>query len=209
MNLGAHVGDDPLLVIANRQKLKSDLRLPNEPVWLDQIHSTRVLNADLAIKNTRADGAFSRRNQIVCAVMTADCLPLLLTNKAGSQVAAVHAGWRGMANGVIEQAVSRFVCQPSDIVAWAGPCIGPNNFEIGAEVRNQLGGSESAYLSIENNKLIANLYVLCEQRLAALGVTQYTHSNECTYTDKQRFFSYRRDGQCGRMASLIWIDHEP
>lgn len=205
MNLGAHVGDDPKCVLTNRQRLKSDLMLPNEPVWLEQIHSTRILNADLPIVSS-ADGTFSRANQTVCVVMSADCLPLLLTNQAGDQVAAVHVGWRGMANGIIEQAVSLFDCEPSQIIAWAGPCIGPNYFEIDVDTRNELGGSECAYSSFKNNRLLANLHLLCQQRLSNTGVTNFSHSHACTHTDKERFFSYRRDGQCGRMASVIWID---
>ena len=139
--------------------------------------------------------------------MTADCLPLLLTNRTGDQVAAIHAGWRGMANGIIERAVSLFDCEANDIIAWAGPCIGSSAFEIDIDVKHQLKGEDSAYIPFENNKLLANLHLLCQQRLAALGVVNYSHSHACTHTDKEHFFSYRRDGQCGRMASVIWIDH--
>ena len=207
MNLGMHVGDDEQRVIANRKKLKSELNLAHEPAWLEQVHSTNVVSADATISST-ADGAYSKKQQTACVVMTADCLPLLLTNVAGDQVAAIHAGWRGMANGIIEKAVALFDCPPTEVLAWAGPCIGPRNFEIGDEVKVQLGGPESAYKNIKNNKLLANLYVLCGARLSALGVLNYSHSEACTYSDDQRFFSYRRDGQCGRMATLIWIDRD-
>ncbi|MBL4671369.1 MAG: peptidoglycan editing factor PgeF [Arenicella sp.] len=212
MNLGLHVGDQDSQVIRNRSKLSSDLTLPSEPVWLTQAHSARVVNADLAIESA-VDGTFSTRANTICVVMTADCLPLLLTNQAGDQVAAIHAGWRGMSNGIIENAVALFNCHAAEIVAWAGPCIGPTQFEVGAEVRALLGGPDSAYRKIEDNvdqsnKLLADLYQLCGHRLAAVGVTNYSHSNACTYLDEHHFFSYRRDGQCGRMASLIWIDNE-
>jgi len=212
MNLGLHVGDQCSQVFRNRSKLRSDLKLPSEPVWLAQVHSASVVNADLATE-FEFDGSFSTRADIVCAVMTADCLPLLLTNLAGDQVAAVHAGWRGMANGIIENAVAAFACPVAEIIAWAGPCIGPTKFEVGTEVMAQLGGPDSAYKNPEDNighndKVLADLYQLCGHRLAAMGVTNYTHSNACTYLDEQDFFSYRRDGQCGRMASLIWIDSE-
>lgn len=216
MNLALHVGDRSRQVIRNRSKLRLDLNLPSEPVWLQQVHSDRVVNADLAAEfelGYEHDGSFSTRADTVCAVMTADCLPLLLTNSAGDQVAAIHAGWRGMANGIIENAVALFTCPTAEIIAWAGPCIGPTKFEIGTEVRVQLGGLESAYKKTEgngaqNNKMLADLYQLCGHRLAAIGVTNYSHSNLCTYLDEEYFFSYRRDGQCGRMASLIWIDNE-
>jgi len=205
MNLGMHVGDDELRVIANRKKLKSDLNLIHEPAWLEQVHSTNIVSADAAISSA-ADGAYSKNKQTACIVMTADCLPLLLSNVAGDQVAAIHVGWRGMANGIIEKAVALFDCPPSEILAWAGPCIGPSKFEIGDEVKALLGGPDSAYKFIKNNKLLANLYALCGARLAALGVLDYSHSEACTYSDDERFFSYRRDGQCGRMATIIWID---
>jgi len=207
MNLGTHVGDDSQLVMANRHKLSLDLNLPNEPMWLDQVHSAELVNADFA-NTSSADGAFSSVNGTVCVVMTADCLPLLLTNKNGDQVAAVHAGWRGMASGIIENAVGLFDCPPADIMAWAGPSIGPDKFEIGIDVLSELGGPDFCYKEIKNNKLLANLYLLCEQRLKAVGVTNYSYASTCTYLDKDQFFSYRRDGQCGRMASLIWIGRD-
>jgi len=229
MNLGAHVGDDDQRVTANRKKLNLDLSLPSEPLWLNQVHSTKLVNLDLPIATPAdgsrlltadgscsltadgsclltADGSYSKNSQTVCVVMTADCLPLLLSNRKGDQVAAVHVGWRGLAKGIIEKAVAQFACAPDEIIAWAGPCIGPDKFEIGIDVRHQLGGNDDCYLSSKNNKLFANLYLLCEQRLKAAGVTTYSHAAMCTYSDKAQFFSYRRDGRCGRMASLIWID---
>jgi len=213
MNLGAHVGDDDQRVTANRKKLNLDLSLPSEPLWLNQVHSTTLVNLDLPIATPAdgsrlltADGSYSKNSQTVCVVMTADCLPLLLSNRKGDQVAAVHVGWRGLAKGVIEKAVAQFACAPDEIIAWAGPCIGPDKFEIGMDVRHQLGGNDDCYLIGKNNKLFANLYLLCEQRLKAAGVTTYSHAAMCTYSDKAQFFSYRRDGRCGRMASLIWID---
>ena len=205
MNLAEHVGDNLQVVARNRHKLASDLNLPTTPVWLEQVHSTLVVNADTPIISA-ADGATSCSPNTVCAVLTADCLPLLLSNLAGDQVAAIHVGWRGLANGIIENAIASFNCDPGDIMAWAGPCIGPTKFEIDIDVRDKLGGPDSAYKMIKNNKLLANLYLLCEQRLSGLGVNDYSFYHGCTYTDESRFFSYRRDGQCGRMASLIWIE---
>jgi len=205
MNLGLHVGDDRHSVAKNRNIIKSELNLPSEPVWLEQVHSTNIVEASAPIE-CQADGAFSKKADIVCTVMTADCLPLLLTNVGGNQVAAIHVGWRGMANGIIEKAISLFDTAPERIVAWAGPCIGPDKFEIGLQVREQLGGCDEAYQSLNSDKLYANLYLLCKQRLKALGVSNYTYTKTCTHSDESRFYSYRRDGQCGRMASLIWIE---
>jgi len=207
MNLSHYVGDERQNVQSNRQQLRSDLELKTEPVWLEQVHSNQLANADLQIRSA-VDGSFSTTQNTVCVVMTADCMPILLTNRAGDQVAAVHAGWRGMAAGIIENAVALFQCPRHEIIAWAGPCIGPTKFEIGTEVRDQIGGSDNCYKPSKNNKLLANLYLLCEQRLSALGVSNYSHSEACTYSDNDQFFSYRRDGQCGRMASLIWIGNE-
>ena len=205
MNLGLHVDDEEPNVLANRRTLKSDLGLPNEPIWLDQVHGTTVVNAGRSIERT-ADGAFSNGSGTVCVVMTADCLPLLLTTTKGEQVAAIHVGWRGLANGIVENAIECFSCQPEEIIAWAGPTIGPTKFEIGTEVRDQLCGDDLAYVSQSNNKLLANMVLLCEQKLLALGVSRFSCSHACTYSNEGEFFSYRRDGQCGRMASLIWID---
>jgi len=209
-NLGAHVGDDIESVNANRERLLTHYNVPSNPVWLEQTHSTDVL--ELGQRNLRdtggalsADGSITRERGVVCAVMTADCLPLMLSNTQGTQVAAVHAGWRGMADGIIEAAVAKFDCEPSRIIAWAGPCIGPSKFEVGSEVKQQLGGLSSHYKPIDEGKVLANLYAICGFKLAELGVTNYSHSSSCTYTDQRLFYSYRRDGQCGRMASLIWI----
>ena len=212
-NIGAHVGDSERCVNLNRQKLCDDLGLPSDPVWLSQIHGTEVINLDAltdgaADRSTafNADGTYSSRKSTVCVVMTADCLPLLLTDREGTQVAAVHVGWRGLAKGIIENAVAQFTCTASNVIAWAGPCIGPDKFEIGDDVRQQLGGSHDCYSTSDDNTLLANLHRLCGQRLKALGVEDYVYTKACTYSDSEQYFSYRRDGECGRMASLIWID---
>jgi len=209
LNVAGHVGDCDVHVEKNRQRLIEQYEIPGSPYWLNQVHGTEVIElterVDPQVPLT-ADGAWTQQPRLVCAVLTADCLPLLLTNERGDQVAAVHAGWRGMADGIIETAVSQLDEEPSKVLAWAGPCIGPAAFEVGEEVREQLGGSDRAYLPSSNTgKLLANLYLLAQQRLAAIGVTQYSHSPMCTYVDETCFFSYRRNGQCGRMASLIWI----
>jgi len=208
LNLGDHVGDNPGYVQKNRQLIVNSLNLPAEPRWLNQTHST---NIQIQTRNTNpqicdADGSFSAERGLVCAVMTADCMPLLLCNRAGTKVAAVHAGWKGMADGIIEHAVEVFDELPEGIIAWAGPTIGANHFEIGEEVKQQLAGSNEAYQpSINPGKWMANLYLLASERLAALGIHNYQHSDLCTYADKDRFFSYRRDIQTGRTTSLIYL----
>lgn len=207
-NLGLHVGDEAELVKQNRQSLECDLGLNHSPLWLNQVHSTTLVTADDSLGDLpTADGSFTNKPNIVCVVMTADCLPLLLTNKRGTQVAAIHVGWRGLADGIVEKAVESFDCSASDIIAWAGPCIGPSFFEIGAEVREQLGGSDYCYaLSAHPEKYLANLIAIVGERLSKLDVDNYTYNNQCTYNNAELFYSFRRDGQCGRMASLIWIE---
>lgn len=216
LNLGDHVQDNSDDVAENRRRLVDEQALPTQPVWLRQIHSTLVhdigSDENSTAESTAAlvgDGSTTSQAGVVCAVLTADCLPLFLTDTAGQKVAIVHAGWRGMADGIIEVAISAFNTEADNIVAWAGPCIGAEHFEIGPEVRSALGGSDLAYRESANQgKLLANLYALAGERLAALGVSNYRHSSACTFRDNDKYFSYRRDGQCGRMASLIWLEPE-
>lgn len=213
LNLGAHVGDKQEAVDQNRRVLfdaanLSDLK-PQPSIWLDQVHGTNVVDFDdLKLKSEAvviADGAITKRVGVPCVVMTADCLPVLLSDKSGQQVAAVHAGWRGMASGIIEIAVARFATDPSNIIAWCGPCIGSEKFEVGLEVQDQLGGPAAAYLAHPDpNKTYADLALLAASRLASVGVKDCYFANYCTYSDSMLFYSYRRDGQTGRMASLIY-----
>ena len=209
LNLAEYVGDDEYTVMRNRVLLANAVGLPQIPIWLQQVHGTRVIDLDQTeVGSTRpeADGATTTTHGVVCAVQTADCLPLLMTNRQGTQVAAVHAGWRGMAAGIIEVAVAKMQCETRDILVWGGPCIGPSAFEVGIEVQAQLGGPASSYRPASTEgKVYADLRALAGDRLLQLGVTQYFHSESCTYQQDDAFFSYRRDGECGRMASLIWI----
>jgi len=211
MNLAAHVGDVPEHVARNRVRLNAELSLLGEPVWLNQVHGTELIDAGLAAPSVSApltaDGSWTQNTGVVCAVLTADCMPVLMSSKEGDRVAAVHAGWRGLADGILERAVKQF-SQASDVRVWIGPCIGPQAFEVGMEVREALAGPDSAYTPSNNaGRLMANLPLLAQHRLAELGVTRFFNSAQCTYSDSKRYFSYRRDGQCGRMASLIWIDN--
>jgi YfiH family protein len=210
LNLGGHVNDDPLAVAANRQLLSPFL--PSEPVWVNQVHGTRVIDAAQSGCLEDADASFANIANVVCVTMTADCLPVLLCDRSGSVVAAVHAGWRGLCDGVIEAAITNMAVQPPDILAWLGPAIGPQAFEVGPEVRQQFIDKEAEAeiaFSALGNKWLCDIYAIAQQRLRKAGVSQIygggINENFCTYTDKARFFSYRRDQITGRMASLIWL----
>ena len=211
LNLGMHVGDDPLLVARNRQQLNR--HVPTEPVWLNQVHGITVVDAALASCVPDADAAFARRSGTVCVTMTADCLPVLLCDRQGSVVAAAHAGWRGLCDGVIEATVEAMHAAPDSLMAWLGPAIGPQAFEIGEEVRQAFIAAHSdaisAFTPSSQGKWLGNLYLLARQRLNRLGVTAVygggIDRDFCTFTDQARFFSFRRDGATGRMASMIWL----
>jgi hypothetical protein len=207
-NLGDHVGDDPARVAENRTRLRAIL--PAEPHWLKQVHGRAVVCADDGVETSQADAAFSCRPGAVCAVMTADCLPVLFCDEAGSVVAAAHAGWRGLAAGVLEAAAAAMQVPPDRILAWMGAAIGPQAFEVGEDVRNafvsDLSASADAFKPGESaGKWWADIYLLARLRLAHIGVTRVFGGGHCTFNDRQRFYSFRRDGNTGRMASLIWL----
>jgi len=210
LNFGAHVNDDPIHVVQNRQRLSTIV--PTEPVWLNQVHGVRVINAALSQCVEDADASFTTRQSVVCAVMTADCLPILLCNDAGTVVAAVHAGWRSLCSGVIEATVNAMQTEHAHLMAWLGPAIGPAAFEVGHEVREQfISQLDEAELAFKpyGEKWLGNLYQLAIQRLNKLGVTNIygggVDQDFCTFNDEARFFSFRRDQVTGRMASLIWL----
>lgn len=208
LNLGGHVGDDRLKVAANRQLLNP--YVPTEPLWLNQVHGIAVVDAAMASCLPDADASFARVSGAVCATMTADCLPVLLCDEAGTVVAAAHAGWRGLCDGVIEATVATMQTPPKNLMAWLGPAIGPNAFEVGTEVRaafiSHVGEAELAFRSAADDKWLGDIYLLAKQRLHKLGVERIYGGGLCTYTDQARFFSFRRDGATGRMASMIWLD---
>lgn len=209
LNLGDHVGDDPEHVAHNRALVRTRLELPAEPLWLRQVHGCEVARADLAPAGCPADAAVAHGPGRVCAVMTADCLPVLLCDREGRAVAAVHAGWRGLVAGVLEGAVAALGVAPDQVLAWLGPAIGPDSFAVGPEVRDQLTasdpGAREAFRPDAGNRWLADIYTLARRRLARVGVTAVFGGGDCTYSDSGRFFSYRRDGVTGRMASLIWL----
>jgi YfiH family protein len=209
MNPADHVGDDPQLVMANRAQLAATLDLPSAPHWLRQVHGTTIVDAATAGAGVEADGSWTDHPNCVCAVLTADCLPVLLADRQGSCVAAVHAGWRGLAAGVIEAAVSKLQPVGGDLLAWLGPAIGPQAFAVGDDVRKVFVEHDpraaAAFTTLPNGSQYADLYFLARQRLAAVGVHDVFGGQYCTATDAERFFSYRRDGVTGRMATLIWL----
>lgn len=207
LNLGSHVGDAPLLVARNRMLLNS--LLPSEPVWLEQVHGTVVADADHAACLVRADACIARQKSSVCVVMTADCLPVLLCDERGTVVGAAHAGWKGLAAGVIESTVRAMGVEPGSLMAWLGPAIGPQAFEVGDEVRAEFVARHpdavSAFVATQHGKWLADLYALARLRLNAQGITRIYGCDRCTYTEREQFFSYRRDGVTGRMGSFIWL----
>ncbi len=207
LNLGLHVGDDPVRVNRNRQALAQFM--PSEPVWLEQVHGVEVASADLAACRVVADASVAKQRGSVCVVMTADCLPVLLCDEDGTVVAAVHAGWKGLAAGVIETTVKEMGVAPRKLMAWLGPAIGPESFEVGAEVRAAFmahdASAAAAFRPHREGKYLADIYLLARQRLNAMGVTRISGDGYCTYRQKDRFFSYRRDGVTGRMGTFIWL----
>lgn len=209
-NLGDHVGDNPYAVARNRMMVGDALQLPSEPLWLKQVHGTDVCGMDVGTCYPTGDASTAFRKGQVCVVMTADCLPVLFCDKAGTRVAAAHAGWRGLEAGVLEHTIGFLQCAPAELLAWLGPAIGPEAFEVGAEVRAAFmqhdPAAEAAFKPSANaGKWIADIYALARQRLNAAGVTAIFGGEFCTYADAGRFFSYRRDGQTGRMAALVWM----
>ena len=211
LNLGAHVGDDPLRVAENRRRIAQALALPSSPAWLKQVHGVTVheLGTETDAPRGPADGAFTRVRGRVCAILVADCLPVLFAARDGSVVGAAHAGWRGLAAGVLEATVRAMGVPAGDLVAWLGPCIGPQHFEVGEDVRSVFletdAGAAKAFRRGRGDRWWCDLPQLAQRRLAACGVGAVAADGSCTFTDRERCFSFRRDGQCGRMAALVWM----
>lgn len=208
MNLGLYAGDYADAVEANRRLLKR--LLPAEPRWLDQVHGTTVIDAETVTHPVQADASITKNPNCVSVVMIADCLPILFADRAGSAVAAAHAGWRGLAGGVIENTVRALDVPPQNLFAYLGPAIGPSAFEVGDEVRDAFVAADPAarlaFRPHKPGKWLADLFALARQRLARSGVLNVYGGGQCTYSDPVRFFSHRRDKVSGRMAALIWIE---
>jgi YfiH family protein len=209
LNLGAHVGDDEHAVSENRLRLRNALGLPRDPLWLNQVHGTAVVEAISHEAPPTADASFARSPGQACAVLTADCLPVLFCDRDGTRVAAAHAGWRGLAGGVLESALRAMSVAPDRVLAWLGAAIEQDMYEVGAEVREQFVAKSAdnahAFKSNARSRWQADLYDLARRELARLGVTQIFGGGFRCYADRDRFFSFRRDSTTGRMATLVWM----
>lgn len=209
LNLATHVGDEAQQVEANRQKVVDALGIANQPLWLQQVHGIDVCDAGAVSGDCMADGSYTDRANVVCAVLTADCLPILLCDQGGSWVAAVHAGWRGLAHGIVEQACERFKPSAGELIAWLGPAISRQAFEVGDEVRSAFLAKDQALAAAFSphgeGHWMADLYQLARARLIGTGVNKVYGGQWCTHGDPDRFYSFRRDGVTGRMATMIWI----
>ena len=211
LNLANHVGDKADLVEENRRRITEQFKLPSPPAWLQQVHGVQVHTLVEPLFNPiEADASITAQQGLVCAVMTADCLPLLLSDRAGRKVAAIHAGWRGLCAGIIEKTIQAMQLPVDQLLVWLGPAIGPRAFEVGADVREafvaQDPAAEEAFVQRDESHWLADIYLLARQRLRRLGVEAVFGGDFCTYEQEALFYSYRRDGITGRMASLIWLD---
>ena len=213
LNLGTHVNDEITAVEINRQRVREHLKLPSEPFWLNQIHSTLAIPVSLGAESRTADASYTSEKKQVCVVLTADCLPVLFCDRQGSQVAATHAGWKGLLEGVIEATLSHLSCAKNDILVWLGPAIGPASYEVGEEVRDQFLAKDpqnaSAFIASRPGHWMMDLYQLARLCLKKQGINTVYGGEFCTFRESDRFYSYRRDGgSTGRMATLIYIADE-
>lgn len=210
LNLAEHVGDVPDAIARNRARAMAAWQLPESPRWVQQVHGTDVVEASRITSGCMADASFTRTPGIVCAVLTADCLPVLFCDRGASSVAVAHAGWRGLASGILEATVDTLGLPPDTLMAWLGPAIGPNAFEVGEEVREAFVGRyrdcEQAFRPSQAGRWMADIYRLARHRLTRRGVSDIYGGGHCTVGESERFFSYRRDGTTGRMATLIWME---
>jgi len=210
-NLGEHVGDDARRVAENRARLQQRLGLPGAPVWLTQVHGTRVVDGHGTEQGPpEADGAVTSQCGVVLAVLTADCLPVLACRRDGQRIGVFHAGWRGLLAGILEAGMAAMEASPDEVLIYLGPAIGPARFEVGAELREAFAAHDPAaqdcFRPGRDGRWLADIYALARQRLGRAGVPAAAISGGgcCTVTETERFFSYRRDGRCGRMATVIW-----
>jgi len=212
LNLALHVNDAESAVHENRRLLRSALKLPQEPAWLNQVHGAEVIAAQWFVQPPIADGSFAIQSSNVCVVMTADCLPVLFCDCAGTRVAAAHAGWRGLAGGVLQSALRALDCDPVQVLAWMGPAIEQDAFEVGSEVRQQFvevdAGHAASFVQNVHGRWQADLYGLARRTLERSGVGAVFGGGFKCFADRARFFSYRREQRTGRMASLIWLQNE-
>jgi len=209
-NLATHVGDELAAVEENRVILTQGLNAPDAPQWLEQIHSTKAVLLPNEEAIPKADASYTLKENVVCAVMTADCLPLLITDKHGSCVAAIHAGWRGLCDGIIEATIKKLPTEPESLLVWLGPAIGADVYEIGEEVYDAFihgdNKAKQAFTSVSEGHWLFDIYQLAKYRLHKMGIKQIYGGDHCTLSEEEEFFSYRRDNVTGRMASMIWIE---
>ena len=216
LNLGTHVNDEQSCVLTNRERLAKELKLPAEPVWLNQVHRNNIIQIDSQMDSELtdkvADGSYSKEANKVCVVMTADCLPLLLCDDEGTQVAAIHIGWQSFSKDIITAAIEKFTCAHDKLMTWLGPCISADHYEIDATVyhaaRKIFAGAEECFVETSMGHWLMDLKQLVSKQLTTLQVGHIYSSPYCTYSDQTRFFSHRRNGTTGRMASLIWMDSQ-
>lgn len=208
-NIAHHVGDNPIHVENNRQLLMQLGQLPETPRWLEQVHSNTIINSKDWRDSIEVDAIISQTPRHVCPIMTADCLPILLCNQQGTAVAGIHAGWRGLANNIIENTVGAFPADVEDVIVWLGPAIGPRQFEVGHDVFRAFTehnpSAKAAFQQRDNEHFLADIYLLARQRLQQLGINAIYGGDRCTVSEADTFFSYRRDNRTGRMVSLIWL----
>lgn len=208
MNLGLRVNDDAQTVMRNRARLIT--HLPREPRWLTQVHGARVVEATSTLQDDEADACFTREHGVACAVMIADCMPVLLCDERAECVAVAHAGWRGLSAGVLENTVNAMHTSPATVLAYLGPAIGPRAFEVGDDVHYAFTADDAhaaaAFSALAPGKWLCDLFLLARQRLQRAGVTRIFGGQDCTYSDPARFFSHRRDRVSGRMGAFIWIE---
>ncbi|MES2216771.1 MAG: peptidoglycan editing factor PgeF [Pseudomonadota bacterium] len=207
------VGEDPAVPLDDRDVmlLQQALQIPATPIWLKQIHGNIAIQASPENSQQEGDALFTDKPNTVCVIRTADCIPIFFTTKTGSHIAAIHAGWRGLASGIIDATLQKLPVAPAEILAWLGPGIGPERFEVRKDVYDIFTlndpGAEPAFNKISDEQWLADLFMLARQRLQKLGITQIFGGDYCTYSDPEHFFSYRRDGKLtGRILSLIWIE---
>jgi len=210
-NLATHVGDAPEAVAANRKKLSSELKLPAEPAWLEQVHSNRVVQADRIVAGElpRADASVASAKGVVCAVLTADCLPVFFCNKQGSEVAVAHAGWRGLHAGILGATLAKMRSPAEDVLVSLGPAIGPQAFEVGLDVYEAFvsknRANRQAFVATDDTHYLCDIYRLARIELTESGVRSIAGGSHCSFSETPLFYSYRRQNSTGRMASLIWI----
>ena len=209
-NLAAHVGDDTACVLENRARLQREAALPSEPAWLKQVHGTSVVDASTAEGGIEADGVYTSGRNRVCAVLTADCLPIFVCNRQGTEVALLHGGWRGLSSGIVEAGLRTFHVPADELIVWLGPAIGAQAYEVGDDVHRAFVGQDetaaAAFEAVRPGKWTMDIYRLARMRLTASGVTAIYGGEYCTASQADLFFSYRRDGTTGRMASLVWLE---